>query len=260
MSEPIDPILLRTVLPLQKLKRGGGRGLSAEEVTNLSQDTLRRNYPHLIRASRAPERYATGRRASDRRRESGARLTKSRPIRGGFSFSSGAELSLAEQHPPKSTPCRPTQQGYCSDFSAAEIARKPEEGKWLCTAPTFLTSRSPTPTCASSAWSRATTSMARRGHHLVMAGACSAHSTIGATSGGAFRSSTMRHENSHASAVPTPVPQPPCRVAGGRLHCVKCGADRGPLRRDTINFIQAIESRFGPITDPVVLRKGERGQ
>ena len=48
MSEPIDPILLRTVLPL-KLKRGGGDGLSAEEVTNLSQDTLRRNYPHLIR-------------------------------------------------------------------------------------------------------------------------------------------------------------------------------------------------------------------
>ena len=49
MSEPIDPILLCTVLPLQKLKRGGGDGLSAEEVTNLSQDTLRRNYPHLIR-------------------------------------------------------------------------------------------------------------------------------------------------------------------------------------------------------------------
>jgi hypothetical protein len=49
-------------------------------------------------------------------------------------------------------------------------------------------------------------------------------------------------------------------LRGGRLHCVKCGADRGPLRRDTINFIQAIESRFGPITDPVVLRKGERGQ
>ena len=40
----------------------------------------------------------------------------------------------------------------------------------------------------------------------------------------------------------------------GRLHCVRCGADRGPLSRDAINFIKTIEERFGPIADTVILR------
>jgi hypothetical protein len=42
---------LRCILPLRKPKRRAQRELppSAEEVTGLSRDTLKRRYPHLIR-------------------------------------------------------------------------------------------------------------------------------------------------------------------------------------------------------------------
>jgi hypothetical protein len=61
--------------------------------------------------------------------------------------------------------------------------------------------------------------------------------------------------------VPTPCLKlrPRCRSrlaalrACGRLYCVRCGADRGPLSRDTINFIKATEGQFGPLADPVIL-------
>jgi hypothetical protein len=46
--------------------------------------------------------------------------------------------------------------------------------------------------------------------------------------------------------------------ACGRLHCIKCGADRGPLSRDAIDFIKSIEDRFGPIADTIVLRDRRR--
>jgi hypothetical protein len=49
MTVSIDPVRLRCVVPLRKLKRSVVEGLSAEEITNLSEDTLKRNFPHLIR-------------------------------------------------------------------------------------------------------------------------------------------------------------------------------------------------------------------
>jgi hypothetical protein len=45
----IDPVRLRCVVPLRKQKRNVVEGPSAEEITNLSEDTLKRRYPHLIR-------------------------------------------------------------------------------------------------------------------------------------------------------------------------------------------------------------------
>jgi hypothetical protein len=45
-----DPIRLRCIVPLRKPKRQLRRELppSAEEVTGLSRETLKRRYPHLI--------------------------------------------------------------------------------------------------------------------------------------------------------------------------------------------------------------------
>jgi hypothetical protein len=45
----IDPVRLHCVVPLRKSKRNVVDGPSAEEITNLSEDTLKRRYPHLIR-------------------------------------------------------------------------------------------------------------------------------------------------------------------------------------------------------------------
>jgi hypothetical protein len=49
MSTPIDPVRLLSVVPLRKHKRGVGEGPSAEEITSLSEDTIKRRFPHLIR-------------------------------------------------------------------------------------------------------------------------------------------------------------------------------------------------------------------
>ena len=46
----IDPIRLRSIIPLRKPKRPARvEVLSAEEITGLSEDTLKRRFPHLIR-------------------------------------------------------------------------------------------------------------------------------------------------------------------------------------------------------------------
>jgi hypothetical protein len=47
----LDPIRLRCIVPLRKPKRKLKREPipSAEEITGLSKDTLKRQYPHLIR-------------------------------------------------------------------------------------------------------------------------------------------------------------------------------------------------------------------
>jgi hypothetical protein len=47
----IDPVRLRSIVPLRRPKRQLKRELehSAEEITGLSKDTLKRRYPHLIR-------------------------------------------------------------------------------------------------------------------------------------------------------------------------------------------------------------------
>jgi hypothetical protein len=45
----IDPVRLRSVVPLRRQKRNVVEGPSAEEITNLSEDTIKRNFPHLIR-------------------------------------------------------------------------------------------------------------------------------------------------------------------------------------------------------------------
>ena len=47
--DKIDPIRLRCIVPLRKPKRGSRDVPSAEEITSLSEDTLKRRYPHLIR-------------------------------------------------------------------------------------------------------------------------------------------------------------------------------------------------------------------
>jgi hypothetical protein len=73
---------------------------------------------------------------------------------------------------------------------------------------------------------------------------------------------SRRSDNGRAMRilVPAPCRKRRCRSrlaelrACGRLHCIKCGADRGPLDRDAIAFIKTVENRFGPITDTVVLR------
>jgi hypothetical protein len=48
-SNEIDPVRLRSIVPLRKLKRSVVAGPSAEEITGLSEDTLKRHYSHLIR-------------------------------------------------------------------------------------------------------------------------------------------------------------------------------------------------------------------
>jgi hypothetical protein len=50
-AEAIDPVRLRSIVPLRKPKRKLRHAppSSAEEITSLSVDTLRRRYPHLIR-------------------------------------------------------------------------------------------------------------------------------------------------------------------------------------------------------------------
>jgi hypothetical protein len=45
----IDPVRLRSIVPLRKLKRSVVEGPSAEEITGLSEDTIKRRYRHLIR-------------------------------------------------------------------------------------------------------------------------------------------------------------------------------------------------------------------
>jgi hypothetical protein len=46
----IDPIRLRSIVPLRQPKRRARIDVpSAEEITGLSEDTLKRRFPHLIR-------------------------------------------------------------------------------------------------------------------------------------------------------------------------------------------------------------------
>jgi hypothetical protein len=49
IDNTIDPIKLRSVVPLRRSKRNVVEGPSAEEITNLSEDTLKRRFPKLIR-------------------------------------------------------------------------------------------------------------------------------------------------------------------------------------------------------------------
>jgi hypothetical protein len=42
------------------------------------------------------------------------------------------------------------------------------------------------------------------------------------------------------------------------LHCSSCGAHRGWLSRGTCTLINGIITRFGPLTAPIVIRRGER--
>jgi hypothetical protein len=50
---PIDPVMARCVVPLREPKRklnGGRRRFpSVEQITNLSQDELKKRYPELVR-------------------------------------------------------------------------------------------------------------------------------------------------------------------------------------------------------------------
>jgi hypothetical protein len=47
----LDPIQLRSIIPLRRPKRELKRepSYNAEEITGLSKDTLERRFPHLIR-------------------------------------------------------------------------------------------------------------------------------------------------------------------------------------------------------------------
>jgi hypothetical protein len=48
MSNQIDPVKLRSIIPLRRLRATPG-AVTAEDVTGLSDDSLKRHYPHLIK-------------------------------------------------------------------------------------------------------------------------------------------------------------------------------------------------------------------
>jgi hypothetical protein len=45
----LDPVRLRSIVPLRRPKKSKRADPSAEEITNLSKDTLKRNFPSKIR-------------------------------------------------------------------------------------------------------------------------------------------------------------------------------------------------------------------